>query len=237
MATKIVVDTELAGGHAFPAMLPDPPRTPDMQQEPFGSEIRPMLRRHFAHRPDVLVSGEGYLCYDARSLDSRLVPDCLVAFGVNPGAIRSRNGYVISDVGKPPDLVLEIASESTGRSDYTHKRDGYARYGVTEYWRFDATGGEYHDQPLAGDQLVDGEYQPVQLDHRPDETIWGHSPVVEFDLCWDNGRLRFFDPAAGGFLPNLAEATEERDNERVGRLAAEAELQHLREQLRRMQAE
>ena len=140
-------------------------------------------------------------------------------------------------MGKPPDLVLEIASESTGRADYTHKRDEYARYGVTEYWRFDATGGEYHDQPLAGDQLVDGEYQPVRLDHRPDQTIWGHSTVLELDLCWEDGRLRFYDAATGGFLLNLAEATEERDAERAGRLAAEAELQHLQEQLRRMQAE
>ena len=226
MTTKIVVEAE-----------PNPPRTPDMQQEPFGSEIRPMLRRHFAHRRDVLVSGEGYICYDARNLNDRLVPDCVVAFGVDPSAIRSRNGYVISEVGKPPDFVLEVASESTGRVDYTHKRGTYARYGVVEYWRFDATGGEYHDQPLAGDQLVDGEYRPVELDHRPDATIWGRSPVLGLDLCWDDGRLRFYDPVAGRLLPNLAEATEERDAERAGRLAAEAELQDLREQLRRMQAE
>ena len=64
------------------------------------------------------------------------VPDCVVAFGVDPVAIVSRNGYVIQHAGKPPDFVLEVASISTGRRDYTVKRVGYAGYGVREYWRF-----------------------------------------------------------------------------------------------------
>ena len=52
------------------------------------------------------------------------MPDCVVAFGVDPDAVRNRNGYVIDDVGKPPEVVVEIASESTGKADYTRKRDG-----------------------------------------------------------------------------------------------------------------
>ena len=47
----------------------------------------------------------------------------------------------VDEVGKPPDLVLEVASESTGRRDYTFKRDGYEKMGVGEYWRFDPSGG------------------------------------------------------------------------------------------------
>ena len=81
-----------------------------------------------------------------------------MTFGVDPKAIVARNGYVISEVGKPPDFVLEVASRSTGRRDYTVKRDGYAGYGVREYWRFDHTGGRFHDAALAGDVLVDGRY-------------------------------------------------------------------------------
>ena len=34
----------------------------------------------------------------------------------------------------------------------------YGRFGVGEYWRFDPSGGEYHDAALAGDRLVDGRY-------------------------------------------------------------------------------
>ena len=83
-----------------------------------------------------------------------------------------RNGYVISEVGKPPDLVLEVGSRSTGRRDYTVKRKGYARYGVREYWRFDPSGGDYHDAHLGGDTLVDGEYQSIEIVSESEDRHW-----------------------------------------------------------------
>ena len=70
---------------------------------------------------------------------------------------------MICEVGKPPDLVLEVGSHSTGRRDFTVKREGYAALGIGEYWRFDPSGGEYHDVPLAGDTLIDGEYIPIEI--------------------------------------------------------------------------
>ena len=149
-------------------VLPDPPNIPDMQQREQLYRIDSALRSHFADRSDVLVSGEGYLRRDPYNPSEQLAPDCVVAFGVDPDAIIGRNGYVIGEVGKPPDFVLEVASRSTGRQDYTTKRDGYARYGVPEYWRSDETGGRYHDTALAGDTLVDGEYVPIPIESTPD---------------------------------------------------------------------
>jgi hypothetical protein len=241
-------------------MLPDPPKKLDMKQRIHVTEADTILRQHFAHRPDVLVSGDGYLCNDTRIKSQRranwLVPDCIVAFGVDPDAILDRNGYVITEVGKPPDFVLEIASESTGQADYTRKRDLYAGHGVGEYWRFDPTGGQYHDQPIAGDLLVEGVYRPIALNYGPDGVIWGHSPMLGLDLCWENGRLRFYDPSTGEYLRSMAEVMDERDaaerradnertarqaaenraeDERAARQAAEAEAQQLREQLQRLQ--
>ncbi len=137
-------------------MLPDPPRSHDMRQCLQIYHIDSALKPYFAGRSDVLVGGEGYLRQDAHNRAEQLAPDCVVAFGVDPDAITGRNGYVISEVGKPPDFVLEVGSRSTGRHDYTTKRDAYARYGVLEYWRFDETGGRCHDTALAGDALVDG---------------------------------------------------------------------------------
>ena len=55
---------------------------------------------------------------------------------------------------------------TTGRNDYTRKRDDYAAFGVPEYWRFDPSGGEYHDAPLVGDHLVDGVYHPIEVVQR-----------------------------------------------------------------------
>ena len=208
-----------------------------MQQLPHIAMVLFVLRGFFSDRSDVLVNGEGYLCFDTRIRPGQLKPDCVVAFGVDPVAIEERNGYVINEVGKPPDFVLEIGSASTGVADYTTKRDGYAGYGVTEYWRFDPSGGEHHDRPLAGDVLVEGEYQPIHIDRESDDTLGGHSAVLGLDLYWQAGRLRFYDSATGEFLPDFDEVKSELDAERTMRLAAEAELRMLRARLRQLGAD
>ena len=215
--------------------LPDPPRERDMQQDVGINAFRRVLEPHFAHRDDVLIAGGGFLRHEATNDAERLAPDCVVTFGVNPDAIVARNGYVISEVGKPPDFVLEVASRSTGRRDYTVKREGYAGYGVQEYWRFDRTGGRFHDAPLAGDMLVDGRYQPLPIHDEADGLIWGHSAVLGLDLCWDDGEFRLRNPMSGEFLPKPAELQAERDAAQVERDAALAEAARLREQLRRLQ--
>lgn len=250
--------------------LPDPPRVNDMRQRRRLSIFDGTLMPHFADRPDVLVCGSGYLCYNTNDHPSaRLEPDGLVAFGVEPDTIIIDNGYIISDVGKPPDFVLEVASRSTGRRDYTVKRDGYARFSVGEYWRFDETGGRYHGAPLAGDMLVNGRYEPIELAaDRPGKMygmLSGYSPTLDLYLCWDNGRLRFYDPKTDEFLLDPMEmgtalydvraerdtARDERDAERIARLATEIErdnavaerdaanerIQQLEQELQRRQSE
>ncbi len=208
--------------------LPDPPREPDMQQSEQIYTFRALLRLHFANRDDVLISGEGYLRHIGSNASERLAPDCVVAFGVDPRSIVARNGYVIGEVGKPPDFVLEVASRATGRRDYTVKREGYAGYGVGEYWRFDHTGGRYHDAALAGDVLADGEYRPVEIVRELDGLIWGHSAVLGLDLCWDEGELRFRDPLTGEFLLTPEEHQAARNAAEARVAALEAELRLLR---------
>jgi len=164
-----------------------------------------VLYRHFAYLRDVLVSGERYLCFDRTQPQSEWrYPDLVVAFGVDPDAIEENNGYEINDVGKPPDFVLEAASRRTGRADCTTKRDDYAGFGIGEYWRFNHTGGRYHDAPLAGDRLADGRYEPIPLaDDRPGTMygmLSGYSKPLDLYLCWDNGKLRFYDSKTDEFV-------------------------------------
>ena len=190
--------------------LPDPPPKIDMRQRDILSTIDGTLLAFFADQDDVLIGGEGYLRHDASDTGD-FVPDCVFVRGVrDPQAVIRRNGYVISEVGKPPDFVLEVASRSTGRRDYTVKREGYAAYGVREYWRFDPTGGEYHDAPLAGDVLVDGEYEPIEIVNEPDGRHWGYSEVLGLELWWENEILRFRDPETSEFLPTVREMSEAR---------------------------
>ncbi len=202
-------------------VLPDPPEHRDMPQHKHITNADTTLRTRYIDRPDVYVDGECYLCYDTGDLT--LYPDCMVAFGVDAEAIDEANGYTISEVGKPPDFVLEVASESTGQRDYTDKRVGYENLGAGEYWRFDYTGGAYHDRPLAGDILVDGRYVDMELREEPGGMIWGHSPALGLDLCWDDGRLRFYDPVAGEYLRSHWESEADREAERQARQVAESE--------------
>ena len=80
-------------------------------------------------------------------------PDLLVAFGVDRALAVGQMGFSVRHQGKPPDFVLEVASPTTGRRDYTQKRNDYAAFSIPEYWRFDPSGGRHYDASLAGDRL------------------------------------------------------------------------------------
>ena len=129
-------------------------------------------------------------------------PDLLVAFGVDPEAYLRSNVYVVSEQGKAPDFVLEVASRSTGRVDVTEKRVDYARLGSGEYWRFDEM-GEYHGANLAGDRLVEGRYEPILIETMSDGVLQGYSPVLNLYLRWEHGVLAFHDPTRGVPSPAL----------------------------------
>ena len=123
--------------------LPDPPERTDMNENRVQSPTYVALKSHFGKRADVVcVEGYGYLLVRAQGIEDwslHFYPDVIVAFEVDAYAIAARNGYVISEVGKPPDFVMEVASESTAERDETVKREGYAEMrgaGVLEIRRF-----------------------------------------------------------------------------------------------------
>ena len=242
MTTRTIA-APAAGPEPF-VVLPDPPRL-DMLEFPHVSRIMWILERRYSHLPDVVIMTQGYLCFDTGGDRSGwLAPDCLVSFGASMEVARRRHGYVIAEQGKPPDFVLEVASESTGSRDYTVKREGYAAFGVTEYFRFDDTGGRYHDRPLAGDRLVDGAYEPdshvttddagnprcLQRDPRPPPVLGGRPSAPLGPRYGDIPRRLRRSPLQAERDARLA-AEAERDREIDARLAAEAELRRLRERL------
>ena len=237
--------------HPLKDMLPDPARTPDMRRHAQLRHVYTALTAHYFNRHDVLLAGGGYLRSNADNPNELLAPDWIVTFGVDPDAIIERNGYVISEVGKPPDFILDIAVQCPEPHDHDcdARRDGYARYGVREFWYLDPDAWYSHrslDIILTGDKLVNGKYVSIPVTRKPDGVIWGHSNVLDLDVCWDRIMTRFRVPSTGEYLPDNREMKEawgmaetERDSERAGRLVAEAErdmveaeLRRLREQLR-----
>ena len=215
-----------------PAAFPDYPPRDDMQSQIYIHEPAMVgaLRRHFGNSETILVGGEYPLAPSLSDLADKRIPDMMVAFDCDIDRVRAEKGYSIENHGKPPDFALEVASETTGKVDYTLKREVYARYGVREYWRFDPSGGRYHDAALAGDRLVGREYQPIRVEWLDDERARGYSEILGLYLCWEYEELRLYDPVAGIHLMGFNEEADRADaaEERADRAEARAEAESVR---------
>ena len=199
--------------------LPDPPeREPDdmTSVQHLGENGNLHHLAQYLGNPDTtIVSGERYIILEPGApADQRIYPDMLVSFNADPALYRQDNSYVISRQGKPPDLVMEIASRRTGGTDVEDKPARYAALGVSEYWRFDET-GDFHGTKLAGDRLADGQYQPIAIEEIEEGIFQGYSAVLGLLIRWERGQLRWHDPATGQEIPTF-------EKEREGRMTAEA---------------
>ena len=232
---------------------PDELRLPSCEDEPVPQNTRHAvaleesfgsLRLHWRGRRDVFVGSDQFVYWDP-DYDSRdnpenfpPAPDVYVAFGV---ANRHRNSYVVWEEGKPPDFVLEVASPSSRRRDEEEKRDVYARMGVPEYFLYNPEGKR--EPVLAGFALCAGEYAPLPAETLVRGVVGVRSKKLGLCLCVKpsgpeplDGALRWYDPAAGGFLPTRHELAG--DNQRLvdDKWRAEArvaELEALIEKMRR----
>ena len=210
--------------------LPEPPEREPDEVTAFdyvyegGTPLH--LLRHFGRPETTMVKADRWIA--ARPGSRPLLrPDLMIAFDVDPVLYDEQRGYVISDQGKPPDFVLEVASQSTAERDTVLKRVEYARLGIPEYWRFDHT-GDWHGARLAGDRLVEGRYEPIPIVERSADVLEGHSEAIGLRLRWRNGELDWIDPATDRPIPSF-------DDEREARLAAEARVLELEQALRRVQ--
>ena len=214
------VKTPKTGSHF---RFPDPPeREPDdmtsfNQLTPNG--IVHHLIQHLGNQDTTLVAGEHYLAVAPTSdMTGVRYPDLLVAFGVDPAAYYRSNAYVISEQGKPPDFVLEIASPSSRRTDRVDKRRDYAALGIPEYWWFDEAASR-RELRLAGDRLVEGRYEPIAVEELEDGVLQGYSAALNIHLRWEHGQLRLHDPATGCHIARFEDERARADMEQEARIA------------------
>ena len=70
----------------------------------------------------------------------------------------------------------------------------------------------------------------MEMRREDDGRVWSHSEALSLDLWWVDGELRFWDPAAEHWLLSHEE-------ERAGRVSAEARLTEMEAELRRLRGE
>ena len=153
------------------------------------------LSQYLGNRDTTLVTAERYVVPGPAYVASESrYPDLLVAFDVDPAAYEARNGYVVSEQGKAPDFILEVASRRTASDDMGGKRDYYERLGVGEYWLFDSA-GEFYGFTLAGVSAGnEGRYQPIEVREIAPGVMQGHSAALNLDLRAADGYLGWHDP-------------------------------------------
>ena len=182
---------------------------------------------------DLLVYSEGRPDADGRVRPETVAPDVLVAFGVGE---RLRDSYVMWQEDKPPDFVMEIASESTWKRDRDEKPARYANLGVGEYFLYDPVGGRLEPR-LQGYALHGGRYRRLREERLGNGERGVCSPVL--GLCaWLRGsrqELRWYDPVTERNLEDYAEAQAGRDAAEDRARAAEAEIAALRARVRRLE--
>lgn len=228
MTTARAANSPATSAPAQPFCLPDiPQRHPDDMtalehlHEPGQTHH---LSQYLGNPDTTLVTGDRYVILgpDFDASDSRY-PDLLVAFNVDPAAYGDRNGYVISEQGKPPDFILGVASRNTASADLGPKKDYYERLRVGEYWLFDSE-GRFYGFTLRGHRLVNGQYEEIEVRETRPGMFQGYSAALNLILRVEDGRLGWHDPATEEHIPTLQSQTA-----RVQEL--EAELRRLRGEL------
>ena len=225
---------------------PDFPPRDDMQnwKHLYRNGMQMALQVHYQSEPGITVACEVPVGPSLSARGDVRIPDLSVMEGGDTELMLAQGGYAIDRQGKAPDFVLEIASPTTGVADYTDKRDDYERYGVAEYWRFDPSGGDYHDKPLAGDRLVGGRYESIAVQTLGDGLMRGYSEALDLYLCWEYGEFRFFDAKTGSYLRTHSEELDGRlraeaqvQAERAERVRTERRVAELEAELRRLQSD
>lgn len=190
------------------------------------------LLRHHYRGQQVYVSGNLLVYYEQGNPKKYTVPDTFVAKGLDPNV---RRIYRIWIEGKSPDVAIETTSLKTKKQDTVTKLDLYARLGIREYFLFDPT-EEYLYPPLQGHRLIEGKYERIE----PDDTGALVSHELGLRLQFEEGELVFYRLDTGERLRTGDERavveSKRADDEAVARRAAEAEVQRLREELRRREA-
>ena len=189
--------------------LPDPPERDAahaaavfdaLYKQGASQELLPLLGSADA----TLITAGRYVIPHAGADTSRIpYPHMMVARNVDVALFEASKAYVISEQGKPPDWVIMLASDSTAEANLGPRRDYFESLGVPEYWLLDHT-AELHGATLIGNRLVNGRYEPVEIETLPDGGLQGYSAALGIILRWTGEYLNYI--GLGSACDGTAEA-------------------------------
>ena len=254
----------------LPPPAPAPPRAlghaeldvlyPLETDEPMASSLSHGLAMQYAqlamsyHLRDVecLVAADYIFYYrelppGATGPAPSVTPDVMVVLDFTPPRDTS---YRLWEVGKAPDLVMEMSSRATHRQDQFHKHHLYAELGIREYWLYDPHGG-YLEPRLEGWRLEEGLYQPIAGELQPElgaetffsdvlGTHWGRLLATEALRLWDEERGDWFLPPAESEADRLRQTRRaDQEAQRADREArrADREARRVAQEVRRADRE
>lgn len=160
------------------------------------------LKAHFADDPNVYVSGDMFVHYEPGNKRRHVAPDVFAVRGVRKDG--QRPNYLVWEEGRAPEMVIELASDSTHANDTGKKFRLYRDVlKVKEYFLFDRK--EINLTPsLQGFRLVDGAYRRIRA---KDGRL--SSRVLGLHLERDGENLRFWNPDTNRWIPTDAERVED----------------------------
>jgi Uma2 family endonuclease len=167
-------------------------------------------------RSDFYAFGNMTIYYSPNQLKSEYFrgPDFFVVLGTDR---KPRKSWVVwGEDGKYPNVIVEILSDSTAKTDRGLKKQIYQdTFRTPEYFWYDPNSLEFE-----GFDLLRGHYQPKQTN----EQGWMWSEQLQLFLGIEDNRLRFFTPA-GELVPTPEETarTEQLQRQEAEQQRQEAE--------------
>jgi Uma2 family endonuclease len=173
------------------------------------NRILAILLHFFENRDNVFLSANMNLYYEENNPNKWYAPDLLIAFGVEN---YERASYQVWKEKVFPQVIIEVASERTWKTDMSEKLEFYGAQGTEEYYILDP---EFAYLPA-----------PMMAFHREGKRLLSStimddrifSPRLGLEIVRTEKGFRLFNPKTDEFLHTLEEAEAE-----IDRLKAEIE--------------
>jgi Uma2 family endonuclease len=184
-------------------------------------------------RQDFFAAGNLSIFYQPEPFQSNKFkgPDFFVVTGTDR---RPRKSWMVSlEGGKFPNVIVEILSPKTAKTDRTLKKDLYQNlFKTPEYFWFNPTPSKLDNTfEFKGFRLQAGVYQEIV----PNSQDWLWSEELDLHLGIFNGMVRYFT-ADGVMVPNFEEETARQANA-IAAIQRRLELEQRRLELEQRRAD